>query len=509
MPGPQTAAGIRSAAHPVKPAARAIAGLIVTAAAWTVHGVWMNQALAAPPVLSVPSEEEFQPGQTPPQELGLGGYLDNLYRSNLLLGDMGGLRTELSKYGISLAIQETSEVLGNVTGGTHTGAAYDGLTQMLLQLDTNRAFGWYGGTFNVSGLQIHGNNLSTENLQTLQTASGIEADRATRLWELWYQQKFLEEDRLDIKIGQQSLDQEFMVSQNASYFINTMFGWPMVPSADLPGGGPAYPLSALGVRVRARPVDSVTFLLGVFNGSPVPNNMGDPQMVNPSGTSFPLNGGVLVIGEVQYTYPALGSMISAGQAEPLARTYKLGFWWDSESFDDQQFDNNGVSLASPASNGLPLSHHGDFSVYGVADQLVWVDPHESDRTISLFTRVMAAPQADRNLITFSANAGLTFHEPFLHRDDDTFGIGMGFAKVSGSVAALDKATAFFTNTYVPTRGSETFVEVTYQYQATPWLQIQPDLQYVFTPGGGLANPNDPGHRIGNELVLGVRTNILF
>ena len=131
---------------------------------------------------------------------------------------MGGLRTELSKYGISLAIQETSEVLGNVTGGTHKGADYDGLTQMLLQLDTNRAFGWYGGTFNVSALQMHGSNLSEDNLQTLQTASGIEADRSTRLWELWYQQKFLDEDRLDIRIGQQSLDQEFMVSQNALLF---------------------------------------------------------------------------------------------------------------------------------------------------------------------------------------------------------------------------------------------------------------------------------------------------
>ena len=89
---------------------------------------------------------------------------------------------------------------------------------MVLQLDTKRAFGWYGGTFNVSALQIHGSNLSADNLLTLQTASGIEADRSTRLWELWYQQKFLEEDRLDIKIGQQSLDQEFMVSQNAQLF---------------------------------------------------------------------------------------------------------------------------------------------------------------------------------------------------------------------------------------------------------------------------------------------------
>src|SRR3984957_12652212 len=281
-------------------------------------GTEARHALAAPPTVQMPTDESLQqtPGGTGPLD-----FVNGLSRSNYMLGNMWGLRSTLSSYGITFAIQETSEVLGNVTGGQNRGADYDGLTQMVLQLDTRRAFGWYGGTFNISALQIHGRDLSTDNLQSLQTASGIEADRSTRLWELWYQQKFLDEDRLDVKIGQQSLDQEFMVSQNALYFVNTMFGWPMVPSADMPGGGPAYPLSALGVRVRARPVDSLTFLLGVFSGSPVSNNNGDPQVVNPSGTSFPLNQGVLVIGEVQYTYPALGSMISPDQAPPLARTY--------------------------------------------------------------------------------------------------------------------------------------------------------------------------------------------
>jgi porin len=490
-------------------ASRTGAQLFVAAAAWLAQAAWTNTTLAAPPVLQVPSDESFQTDQSGGPASGPFDLLNGLQRRSLLLGDMGGLRTELSKYGISFALQETSEVLGNVTGGAKQGAAYDGLTQMLLQLDTNRAFGWYGGTFNVSALQIHGNNLSSSNLLTLQTASGIEADRSTRLWELWYQQKFLDEDRMDIRIGQQSLDQEFMVSQNASYFVNTMFGWPMVPSADLPGGGPAYPLSALGVRLRARPIDALTFLVGVFNGSPSPSNVGDPQVANPSGTSFPLNGGVLVIAEMQYTYPALGSMLYADQPEPLARLYKLGFWYDSESFADQQFDNLGLSLANPASNGVPLNHHGDFGVYAVADQLVWVDPREGDRTISLFARVMGAPQANRNLVTFSLNAGLTFHEPFLHRDEDTFGIGMGFAKVSGSVSALDQATAAFTNSFVPKRTSETFIELTYQYQMTPWWQLQPDIQYVFNPGGGVANPDMPNQKVGNELVLGLRTNILF
>eukprot|EP01042_Synura_sphagnicola_P018675 gene18675-23606_t len=209
-------------------------------------------AYAAPPPISIPASSDNAAYE------GASSFWDGLQRSNTLLGDMGGLRSALSSHGISLGIQETSEYLGNTSGGKRQGFEYEGLTTVTMQLNTQRAFGLYGGLFNVSALQIHGNNLSASNLNSLQTASGIEADRGTRLWELWYDQKFLDEDRLDIKVGQQSLDQEFMVSSNALYFVNTMFGWPMLPSADMPAGGPAYPLSALGTRFSIRPVDGVT-----------------------------------------------------------------------------------------------------------------------------------------------------------------------------------------------------------------------------------------------------------
>ncbi|HEY1786903.1 MAG TPA: carbohydrate porin, partial [Verrucomicrobiae bacterium] len=266
------------------------------------------------------------------------GFLNGISRSGYLLGDMWGLRPWLSQYGISLNISETSEVLGNATGGINKGAEYDGLTQMSLQLETEKAFHLYGGTFNVSALQIHGRNLSADNLSSLQTASGIEADRATRLWELWYQQKFLEEDRLDVKIGQQSLDQEFMVSQEALLFVNTMFGWPALPSYDMPGGGPAYPLSALGVRLRGRPINSLTLLGGVYSGAPAPNTNPDSQQANPSGVSFPLNG-VLAIAELQYSYPSLGSMVSGDQSSALSGTYRIGGWYDSLKFADNGFNS--------------------------------------------------------------------------------------------------------------------------------------------------------------------------
>jgi porin len=467
--------------------------------------------LATPPVITAPVENQPQSNQSTPNETPAPtDFLTEVSRSSTLLGDMAGLRPFLSRFGLSLSIQETSEMLGNVTGGVRQGFEYEGLTQAVLQLDTERAFGLRGGTFNISGLQIHGRDLSAENLDTLQTASGIEADRSTRLWELWYQQKFLNEDRLDVKIGQQSLDQEFMVSQNALLFVNTMFGWPMLPSADLPGGGPAYPLSALGVRLRWRPTDSFTALAGLFNGSPVSDTNGDPQMINASGLSFPLHGGVLAIGELQYAYPALGSMVYSDQSGVLSGVYKLGFWYDTEDFADQETDDNGLSLSNPDSTGIPRNHRGDYAIYAVVDQMVWSDPNDedADRTVNFFARAMGAPEEDRNLIDISVNAGFTFHEPIPHRSDDTMGLGFGYAKVSDSASDSAKDTAFFTGSYFPIRGSEEFVELTYQYQLTPWCQLQPDFQYVFDPGAGILNPNS-GHLVKNEAVLGLRMNVQF
>ncbi len=474
--------------------------------------VGMPAGNAAPPPLAVTSSSDQS---NPDGTTGYNGILGNLSRTNFVLGDLFGLRTMLSKYGISLAIQETSEVLGNATGGVHQGLDYDGLTQMILQLDTSRAFGWYGGLFNVSALEIHGRNLSEDNLQSLQTASGIEADRALRLWEAWYDQKFLAEDRMDIKIGQQSVDQEFIYSPGGAYFVNTMFGWPLVPSVDLPAGGPAYPASDLGIRLRYKPINPVTLLVGVFSGSPAPDPDGTSQkQTDAAGTSFALDAGTLVFAEMQYTYPAVGTLEYPGEGAPLGHTYRLGMWYDTESFSDQRIGTDGISLASLHSNGMPLRHRGDYSIYAVADQMVWRKANDPNRSISVFGRVMGTPEGDRNLVDFSLNAGVVMHEPFTNRADDTVGLGMGFAHLSPAVTAYDRDVASVThqadpNAFSPVRHTETYVELTYQYSVHPWWQLQPDLQYTFNPGGGIINTSDPARRVGNEFVLGLRTNILF
>ncbi len=441
------------------------------------------------------------------------GFTTGLFSSSRtnLLGDIYGVRPLLNQYGLSLGLSETSEVLGNVSGGIRRGVAYDGLTLMSLGLDTGKAFGWEGGTFNVSAFQIHGRNLSTDNLLTLQTASGIQAQRSTRLWELWYQQSFLA-GKADLKIGQQSLDQEFIGSQYSGLFINTMAGWPLIPSVDLYAGGPAYPLSSLGVRLRVNPIDNVTVLAGVFDDNPPGGPFFDDSQVrgaSQSGTKFHTGTGALIFGEVQYAInaPTVGQM-DYGNAKPgLPGVYKLGFWYDTARFYDQRLGTDGLLLADPDSNGNPKLRRHNYSIYGVCDQMVWRPDPDGPRSVGIFARLMGAP-GDRNLANFSVNAGVVVKAPIEGREGDSFGLGFGLAKISPSAVKFDKDVNLLNGPY-PIRSSETFIEATYQYQVAPWWTVQPDFQYVFTPGGGIQNPLQPDKRVGNSAVFGLRTNIVF
>jgi porin len=455
---------------------------------------------AAPSSSPAGTDNAAKADQTPPAPTGF------WERSNLF-GDMGGLRPWLGNYGVTIGLQEISEYLNNLSGGIKRGGAYDGLTQLTIGVDTQKAFGLPGGIFNVSALQIHGSNLSQRNLLTLQSASGIEADDTTRVWELWYQQSLLS-GKVDVRVGQQSLDQEFMVSQYAGSFMNNTFGWPILPSVDMPAGGPAYPLSSLGVRVRATPSDAWTVLAGVFDGNPAGNGVGDPQQLNAHGTNFNLHNGALFIGEVQYAINQPPANPSDPKPAGLPGTYKLGFWYNTQRFADQRFDNTGLSLANPASTGIPQSHRGDYSFYAVADQMVWRPSADRPQSVGVFARVMGAP-GDRNLVDLGVNAGVTLKAPFKGRDDDVVGVAVGYLKIGSHAQDLASDTASLTTPGYPSRSAETVIEATYQYQVTPWWQLQADFQYAFRPAGGIPNPDNPSQRVGNEAVVGLRTNIAF
>ncbi len=426
-----------------------------------------------------------------------------------LLGDAGGLRPALGANGITLGLTDSENLLGNVAGGVKTGATLQGVTTATLQVNTAAAFNLPGGTFNVSALQIHGRPLSPYYLDDLQTANGNEADDATRLWELWYDQSF-DYGRADVKIGPQSIDNEFITSTNSGLFVNTMAGWPLIPSDDLYGGGPAYPLSSLGVRGRYKPADNMTILAGVFDDNPPGGSFSnDPQSDDAGGTAFNLNTGALFIAELQYVtnQPANGDFVQARATPGLSGSYKIGVWYDTGPFPDQAFGTDGLSLADPESNGTARLHHGNYSLYAVVDQAVW--QAAGGQTVNLFARVMGAPPIDENLISFSLNGGVTVAAPFAGRPNDMIGIDLDVGKISGRAAAFERAAELSSGGAYNIRGNEELIELTYQAQARPWLVVQPDLQYVVNPGGEAFDLDNPIRQSRNELVIGIRTVTTF
>ena len=431
-----------------------------------------------------------------------------LWQRSNLLGDMGGLRPALQRRGITLGLQEISEVLDRSAGGSRAGE-YEGLTTLDLGLDAGEAFGWSGGSFNLSVLQIHANTRAANDLNNLAHVSGIAASRTTRLWELWYDQAFAG-GTADVKIGQQSLDQEFISSQYAATFVNTMMGWPMLPADDLYGGGPAYPLSSLGVRLRVQASPAWTLLGGVFNDNPPGGPFEDDSQTRgseASGTRFNLNTGALWIGEVQYAVNASPAKDCGSLECGLPGTYKLGAWYDTATFPGQRYDTDGVSRADPASSGISRTHHGNYSVYAVADQMVWRQVG-GPRSVGVFARVMGAP-SDRNLMDYAISSGVVVKAPLARRDDDVFGVGFGWSNVSSDASDLDRDTQSFSGLPSPVRTAGRFVDITYQYQAAAWWQIQPDVQYVDSPSGGMPDPLDPTRWLGSEWIVGLRTTVDF
>ena len=456
--------------------------------------LWAGAALAQTPPAQTPpagqgaapaAQANPTPGATSAQPTPAP---TGLWERSNLFGDLGGLRSLLDAHGIEFGLTDTDEVLGNPTGGTNQGAIYEGALEMSLGVDLGKAIGLQGGIFNVSAWQIRGHGLSLNNVDNLQTISSIEALPSTRLFELWYQQAFFN-GKFDIRVGELAADQEFMISTYGTLFVNSGFGFPTLPAVVLPAGGPAYPLATPGVRFRLVPTPTTTALLGVFNGNPAPG-IGNPQIINSSGINFPLNGGLFVIGEVQH------SINQGDNAKGLPGTYKLGAWYNSNAFANQALPASTTPGVVP-----PGAFRGDWSVYAVADQLVFRPAGATDGGLGVFARAMGAP-GDRSEVEVFVDGGLSYKGLF-GRASDTAGIGFGWAKISGTLSAADKAAG------LPPQTAETVIELTYQVQVAPWWVVQPDFQYVFNPSGGILNPNGSGQKVGSAAILGLRTTVTF
>ena len=421
------------------------------------------------------------------------------------IGGFFGLRKALADRGFQFGFTYIGEALANLRGGaTRTGAIYEGRLEMVLDGDLEKAIGIPGLTMHINAFQIHGRGLSTYNIGNLMPISNIEATHATRLFEAWLQQEFLG-GKASVRFGQLAADQEFVTTSWGGLFINGTFGWPTITAANLPSGGPAYPLATPGVRVKLDPTANLSLLAAVFNGDPAgpanPFNNPNPQARNNNGVKFRLSDRPFVIAEAQGKYEIAG----------LAGTAKLGGWTHFGRFADQRFGVDRLSLADPTGVGVAIQHRGNLGIYGVFDQQIYKLPSgEADKGVGVFLRASVSP-SDRNLVGFYMDGGVNFTGVIPGRPDDSFGVAVGHAQISSAARGLDFDTNFFNATFGPVRSSETTIEATYLFKVIDGWTLQPNFQYVIRPAGGIPDPRDPLglQRVGNAVVAGLRSTIKY
>ena len=416
-----------------------------------------------------------------------------------LTGDWGGLRQRLADKGITVSLQEQDEVWANLTGGKKQGLTYDGRATGSLAVDLDKLAGWKGAQFYASAYQIHGRG-PTENLVgNAQVVSNIEATRDTKLYDLWIDQCLLN-DRFSLRIGQGGADEEIMTSRYSALFLNASFGFGGLTAADLPSGGPVYPMATPFARAKLKASDDLTLMAVVFNGDPAPPGPGDPQRRDAGGIAFRLNDHLLGFAEAHYS-------VGRGKNE-LPGTYKLGAWYSTSPFADQRFDTAGLSLANPASTGIPRSHSPGYGFYGLIDQMIWRPEGADDgKGVAAFLRVMGAP-ASFNLSNFFVDGGLTWTGPFNGRDGDVLGLGVAYLGISPALQEYSSDLVAFAGSGSRYHSNETVVELTYLYQVTGGFSLQPDLQYVINPNAGI--PSAVGAvPLKNALVIGVQASVTF
>jgi porin len=384
-----------------------------------------------------------------------------------------------------------SDANADIAGGTDRGAAYLQRIGLIGDADLDRLIGWHGASAHISVHFINGSGLSGSRVGNLLTASGLEAEPAARLFNLWVEQKLGE--RVTLRVGQFTAGQEFAISSTAGLFVNSTFGWPASFATDLPSGGPAYPLAAPGLRLAAMPVEDLTVRLAVFAGDPAGPGTGDPQRRDLHGLNgFGFARRPFVIGEVSR---------SASGDNP-AWTLTLGGWIHSDSFDDLGIDGHGGSLAAATSTGIPLRHRGDLAVYAMADTRLW---RSGARALHGFVRASASP-ADRNPIDLYVDAGLSLAAPFRGRPDDMIGIGFAVARISPRLRSLLSERSAADGGPLDTPGFEGIVEATWQLKVGARSYLQPNVQLVLHPAATFLDGLNATCPPPNAVVVGVRTS---
>ncbi len=270
---------------------------------------------------------------------------------------------------------------------------------------------------------------------TLQGVDNIEVVHAgTRLFQLWAESDL---GPVATRAGLYDLNSEFYTTGSAGFFLAPAFGVGSELSSTGPNGPSIFPSTALAVRGQVSLSSDLAFKAAVLDAKA--GVLGDP-----GGIDFSFDHGLLFITELDWN----------GFAQ-----VSLGAW----RYSRKQIDIADLNSLKPA-----------YGAYLSVERRLW----GTDDSQLLAVAFLRAGMSDGDTTPFNGGwqAGLLLNHVLPDRPDSmvAFGVYQGRLnlKQRDNLRADGLEAAAF----------ETGFELTASDQVTPWLRIQPDLQFIHNPG---------------------------
>jgi porin len=419
-------------------------------------------ALAAMICASQPGHAQAQPAATtattPPGDapltVSLGQSLQNWLNQPTMTGDWGGLRTRLGEDGFNLRASYIGEYAYNFAGGKRIGGDYAQQFAFGMDVDMGKVAGLTGGTFHLSFNVREGRNTTADFIGNKIDVQEIYGDGNNfRLAEMSYEQSLFK-DALNLKAGFTVMGDDFGRTSLLCDFENDAF---CAHANSLPtnSGWSDYPAGKWGGRVRVNLPDDVYVEAGVYDVNPT-------YAEHDNGFKLSLNGstGALIPFEISKT-------LTIGPAA-LPGHYKIGGYYDTSS---------APNLANP---DTMLS--GRYGGYVLIDQMIWSFQPNTDRGVIVVADATISDKRTASIPTYFV-AALVAQGPFTARPHDFIAIGYVRDMVNNNAMSHERALLTAQNAEIPEFAlGENILEVGYGLQATPWMLIHPNLQYVGNPG---------------------------
>lgn len=396
--------------------------------------------------------------------------LNDWLHQKTMTGDWNGGRAKLEDAGIAIQGGYIGEFADVLSGGKRQGNGYAQQFNVDTKLDLDKLFNLPGGSFDIGFSQRQGRSVSSDfigNGLAVQEIYG--AGETFRLTQMTYIQALME-SKVKLELGFTPLGNNFGQITYGGLFQNVGFcSHPQnVPRSS---GWADNPQPHWGGQVLIKPNENFYFQTGLYDVNPTYGTKYNGLKISLSGST-----GIIVPVEFGYT-PTFNGLIGH---------YKLGFYYDNSK-------HTNVTNAQDVVNGR-------YGWYFMADQMIVNFDNNPDRGLASFAGVS---YSDRKTATDEGTffGGLIVKGPLNARPHDY--IEMGYVRlILNHRLVWQKEDTTPDLTDLPM--GESVMEIGYGIQATPWLLIHPNIQYIMDPGTFSYNKNIP-----NAWVFGLQTKATF